>query len=314
MASSELGYYNSSGDFLQSENEILTKLNLKTGYNFKANKNTGKIDFQLHPEIYGFENKLQTIKIALSGFYSHFGKKFDWTFRVAANKYFFSGNIADFSYDSFLLSTEFFYPFKSQINLKAKTGFAYRNFNHRDANTLDMLFAEIDYVYAYNSYLKLGLGLYLEKFDLKNKYNYSLSIEDKNRGIRFGPIFRFSYARNFIFSVDYQFLIHDSDKTIYPSYDQWLRIIGGKSIIKNISAFILIDYYKRDFEYQEGNDIVDILYSPVNAENRIYLKLSFTVKDNQKLYLKAGYFDEELFYRGFSLSGWKSLIGFEIKG
>jgi len=121
-------------------------------------------------------------------------------------------------------------------------------------------------------------------------------------------------VRNFIFSFDYQFLIHDSDITVYPSYDQWIRIMAGKSIVKNLTAFILIDYYKRDFEYREVNDLTDLLYSPVNAENRIYFELSNTVKTNQKLYLKIGYFDEKLFYRDYSLSGWKGLIGFEIKG
>lgn len=314
-ASGETGYYNSSGNFLQSEEEILTRLNLKAGYNYKANKNVGKIDFQLRPEIYGFKNKLQTTKIGIDGFYSHLGKEFDWTFRIAINQYFFSGDIEDFSYDSFLLNGQILWPFKPQITIDTRAGFAYRNFNQRDALSLDILFSEIDFVYSYNSFTKLAGGLYFEKFELKKRINSFFDFaKSNNNGTRIGPIIRINHTRNFVFSLDYQFLIHDSGITNYPSYDQWLRIVGGKSIIKNLAAFILIDYYKRNFEYKTENNVTELLYSPVNVENRIFLKLSNKVKSNQKIYLKVGYFDEKLFYRDYSLSGWKGYIGFEIKG
>ena len=59
-ASGEFGYYNSSGNLLKSEQEILTRINLKAGYQYKVDKNTGQINVQLRPELYGLENKLQT--------------------------------------------------------------------------------------------------------------------------------------------------------------------------------------------------------------------------------------------------------------
>jgi len=315
IGSGETGYYNSSGNFLQSEEEILTRLNLKAGYNYKTNKNVGRINFQLRPEIYGFENKLQTTKIGLDGFYSHLEKEFDWNVRVVANQYFFSGNIADFSYDSFLLTGQILWHIKPKITIDTKAGFTYRNFNQREATSLDILFTEIDFVYSYNSFIKLTGGLYLEKFELnKNIDSFFDSANTSNQGSRIGPIIRLNHTRYFVFSVDYQFLIHDSEYTSYPSYDQWLRIIAGKNIIKNLTAFILVDYYKRNLEHKKDEDITDVLYSPVHTENRIYFKVSHTVKTNQKIYLKVGYFDENLFYRDYSLSGWKSLIGYEIKG
>ena len=86
------------------------------------------------------------------------------------------------------------------------------------------------------------------------------------------------------------------------------------NIVKNLSAFVLVDYYKRNFKYSKDDNITDLLYSPVNAENRIFFRLSNKVKSNQKIFLKIGYFDGKLFYRNYSLSGWKGYIGFEIKG
>ena len=144
IASGETGYYNSSGSFLQSEEEILTRLNLRGGYNYKVDNNTGKIDFQLRPEIYGFENKLQTTKIGIDGFYSQLGKSFDWIIRITSNQHFFSGEIADFSYDSFLLTGQIIWPINPFILMDASAGIAYRNFNQRDAASLDILFSEID--------------------------------------------------------------------------------------------------------------------------------------------------------------------------
>jgi hypothetical protein len=315
FASGEAGYYNSSGKLLQFEEEILARLNLKGGYSYKSEKNIGKFDCQLLPEIYGFENKLQTTKIGIDGFYSHLGKEFDSTIRIAAYQYFFSDEIADFSYDSFLLNGQLVWPFKPQFSIDARAGIAYRNFNQRNAVSLDIIFSEIDLVFSYNSFTKLTSGLYLEKFELKKRIDfYFESANAKNNGTRIGPIVRLNHTKNFVLNIDYQFLLHDSEYTSYPSYDHWLRIIAGKNIIKNLSAFILVDYYQRKFAYQKDENFTELLYSPINFENRIYFKLSNTIKSNQKVFLKIGYFDEKLFYRDYSLSGWKAYIGFEIKG
>ena len=314
-ASGESGYYNSSGSLLQSEEELLTRINLKAGYNYKTNNNLGQINFQLRPEIYGFENKLQTTRINVDGFFSQVRNDFDWTVRFTANQHIFTGDAADFSYDSFLINGQIVLPIESQISLDTRAGLAYRNFDHRNAVSLDIIFSEIDFIYSYNSFTKFGCGLYLEKFGLNKEINSYFSYEHtKNNGTRIGPVFKFNYTRKFVLSIDYQFLIHDSEYTTYPSYDQWLRIITGTNIIKNLSAFVLVDYYKRNFKYQKEGNITEILYSPVNAENRIFFKLSNKVKPNQKIFLKIGYFDEKLFYKNYSLSGWKGYIGFEIKG
>ena len=314
LASGEAGYYNSSGNFLQSEKDFLTRLNLNGGYKYKSDEHYGNIDFQFLPEIYGFANKLRITKIQLDAIYSHLAKEFDWSMNILANQYFFTGDLINFSYDSFILNAQIIFPVKPQISINTKFGFAYRNFNQRDAASLDIFFSEIDFIYSYSSFLKLGSGLYLEKFDLKNKYDSFFSMENKNSGSRIGPAVNLNYARSFILSLDYRFLLHDSEITIYPSYDQWLRVIAGKTIIKNLTAFMLIDYYYRNLKYNSGNDVTELLYSPVNVENRFYFKLSNEVKLNQKVYLKIGYYDENLFYRDFSLTGWKGLIGFEIKG
>jgi len=315
IASGESGYYNSSGNLLRSEEEFLTRINLKTGYNYKSDKNIGQIYFQLRPEIYGFENKLQTTRIGIDGLFSRVNKDFDWTVRLAANQHIFSGDIADFSYDSFLLNGQLTWPFYPQISIDTKAGLAYRNYDQRNVVSLDIIFSKIDFIYSYNSYTKMGCGLYIEKFRLnKSIYSYFSMGYTKNNGTRIGPAIKFNYTRKFVISTDYQFLIHDSEYTTYPSYDQWLRIIAGTNIVKNLSAFILVDYYKSNFKYQKNEYITELLYSPVNAENRIFFRLSNKVKPNQKIFIKIGYFDEKILYKNYALSGWKGYIGFEIKG
>jgi len=314
-ASGESGYYNSSGSLLEDEEELLTRINLKAGYNYKTDNNLVQINFQLRPEIYGFNNKLQTTRIGVDGFFSQARNNFDWTFRLIANKYIFSGDIADFSYDSFLINSQIILPIESHISVDTKVGLAYRNFDQRNAVSLDIMFSEIDFIFSYNSFTKVGCGLYLEKFRLSKEINSYFSIgHTNNSGTRIGPVFKLNYTRKFVISTDYQFLIHNSEYTTYPSYDQWLRIIAGTNIVKNLSVFVLVDYYKRNFKYQKEDNITELLYSPVNAENRIFFRLTKKVKSNQKIFLKIGYFDEKLFYRNYSLSGWKGYIGFELKG
>jgi len=315
LASGETGYYNSSGDFLESQSEILTRLNFKSGYIYKDEKNSGKIDFQLRPEIYGFYNKLNTTKIGIDGFYTHTGKETDWTISIAANEYIFTGDIVDFSYDSFVLNGQLVHFLEPKVSLGISGGIAYRNFDQNEAVTLDIIFFEIDYIYSKDRFTKISGGIYTEKFRL-NKKSYDLwgPKNLKNNGTRIGPVFKFNYTQKFVFSSEYRFLLHNSEYTSYPSYDQWFRILTGKSLAKGISVFLLADYYSRNFEYENSDDITELLYTPVNFENRVFIKFSNAVRNNQKIFIKIGYFDEQLFYRNYSISGWKGYIGFEIRG
>ena len=70
QASSEIGYYNSTGNYFQKEDEVLTRLNLKTGYSYKSLQKSADIDFQIRPEIYGIKNRLQSTGISLNGDYN----------------------------------------------------------------------------------------------------------------------------------------------------------------------------------------------------------------------------------------------------
>lgn len=314
-ASGETGYYSSNGDFLQSNEEILTRLNLIGGYNFQREKDQGKFEFQLRPELYGFENKLQTTKIGIDGNYSQANSIIDWALNVAANQYFFSGNISNFSYELFFFNGRIVWNYKPQTRLEVNAGYAYRNFNLRDAASLDIAFFEANSSFIYNPFLNLSIGLYAEKFKLKkNDITFLKSVKIQNTGSRFGPLLRFNFTRKFVFSCDYKFLLHNSEVTSYPSFDQWLRIIAGTNIAKNVSIFFMVDYYKKNFKYQENEETEELLYSPVNFENRFYFKLSNALSSDKKIFLKIGYFDEQLFYRNFFLSGWKGYIGFEIRG
>ena len=314
-ASCESGYYNSSGDFLQSQEEILTRLNIQGGYNYQTEKDKGNIKFQLRPEIYGFKNQLQTTKMGLDGLYSKSNKSFDWLLHLAVHQYIFTGEIADFSYDLFYFAGQLVLPFETKISLDIKTGYAYRNFNLRQTASLDIIFTQIDLLYSLNPFTNISGGIYAEKFYLKKTMNVFFdSKNNRNNGTRIGPAVKFNYTRKFVFNLDYQFLLHDSQITSYPSYDQWIRIIGGINIKKNVAVFILIDYYKKNFEYENNEIAEEMLYSPVNAENRIYLKFSNSISKNKKVFFKIGYYDEQLFYRNYSLTGWKGYIGLEIKG
>ncbi len=195
---------------------------------------------------------------------------------------------------------------------EVEAGYAYRNINTSILTNLDLYYVEGNTIHFFNPYLKAGAGMYIEKFSHSYKYNFFFQNENNiNTGWRAGPQIHMNYLKKIIFTFEYQFLVHESKITTYPSYEQWFRLLAGKTLYPGWSAFILVEYYKRHFEYPESENI-DFLYIPINTENRYFFKLAYDLNKNMEVYVKSGYFDKQLFYMGNTLSGWHGLFGIEL--
>jgi hypothetical protein len=119
--------------------------------------------------------------------------------------------------------------------------------------------------------------------------------------------------KDFVINFDYRFLIHNSQYTSYPSIENWLRLVAGKILSEKWSAFVLTDYYFRNFRTKGiAADNQGLLYTSTNFENRIYLKLGYDIADNIELYIKSGYFDENISVDKYSFEGLDISLGIEI--
>jgi hypothetical protein len=116
-----------------------------------------------------------------------------------------------------------------------------------------------------------------------------------------------------VISSDYRFLIHESKYTKNLSYEHWIRFVAGTIFLGEWSVFILADYYSRKFRLLGNPEfLINPLYSPLNLENRVYLKISRILTENLEAYSKVGYFKDNLYENEFSIEGWNFLLGIEL--
>ena len=162
--------------------------------------------------------------------------------------------------------------------------------------------------------MKFGYGLYIERFFITNEVElHGINSNYENNGWRLGPQLSLNYLKEFIVNIDYKFLLQDSKFTKDFSFEHLIRVVAGKIFFTDWSTFLLVDYnilsLKKTSDYIEG---VTPLYTPLNYENRVYLKIAYELSNNFEIFTKAGYFKDNLYENKFSLEGWNATIGIEI--
>ena len=59
-------------------------------------------------------------------------------------------------------------------------------------------------------------------------------------------------------------------------------------------------------------DILPLLYSPIDQENNLYLKVEYDLSEMFSVYIRSGYSKENFFVNDLSYSGWTVLLGLSV--
>jgi hypothetical protein len=308
------GYYTSQGAAQLNNKDFLLQLDGDLGYLYKKKNKMLAFAVRVRPELYGFSNQFKVLKFRGKGSYLHKGNTYDWGIHFVNHRFVYSGLSIEQKYNNLLLQSnlQWFRDPRTYYNISA--AYAYQSTDYYGDLHLDLIFLDGTRYKMHNRYFKVGYGLYLERFYIKHDMNLSYTFEKKsNSGWRVGPLISINYLKNFYIKFDYRFLFHFSEMTNYPSYEQRVRLVTGIIFFTDWSLFIIADYYTRNLTHKESEpEQVALLYTPINLENRIYLKVSYNLENDIELYSKFGYFKENLFYYDQNLNGWSGVIGIEI--
>ena len=314
QVNAELGFYNSKSKFLYEENDLLARLEGKIAYIYEKDNTAASFQLKVRPEFYGFKKQLASFKFRGSGEYSRREDNFDWSINLSRQLNRIINDRTIINYDVFFLQgnvTLFSIP---DLPISTNVGYAYQNVSSNAEQNLDLIFGEAKVNQVFSSYFRTGYGLYAEKFAIENKYSSGYqNINGSNSGYRVGPEVELYYLKDFIINCQYRFLFHASDATKFPSYEQWIKLVAGKILFPGVSAFILVNLYIRKFNAAETtNNRLSILYTPINQENYISFKTAYDLTDSINLYLKGGYFRENLIYNDYTFEGWNLVLAIEL--
>jgi hypothetical protein len=311
---SEIGLFRSSGYGILKEENLLARLDGFVKYKYEEDKRSAFVSLRIRPEFYSFDNTFNFIKMKAEGYYNQVEENFNWGINLTRQRNFFNDALFDLTYDVFTLVGDASWFFLGNMPLNTSGGYAYQIIKGEEEYNLDLLFLDTRIFNSLSSNLKLGYGFYIERFFIENEtFHQNTLTRNNNDGFRIGPQASLNYIKNFILNVDYRLLIHESAFTEYFSYEHWIRVVAGKIFFTDWSAFLLIDYNSFFFQKRENYiEGVSPLYTPLNLENRIYLKIAYELSDNFELYTRGGYFKDNLYEDKFSLEGWNAMIGIEL--
>ena len=308
----EIGFYNSSSSLLKNENGLLTRIEGKLSYLYETDYSSASLNVKARPELFGLNSQLTSFKFKAGGEYVRHEETFDWGINLTRQLNGINNNNIHINYDIFSLQgNATFFPVED-FPISSVIGYAYQNVSSGSEQNLDLVFGEVKANQIISSYLRLGYGLYTEKFTIENNpgNNYRAGT-GSNSGYRIGPEVELNYIKEFLINFQYRFLFHASDVTSFPSYEQWIKFVAGKILFQDVSAFILI--YLREYKNATSSaDKLSILYTPINQENYINFKTTYDLSESLNLYLKGGYFRENLIYNNYTFEGWNFVFGVEL--
>jgi len=310
----EAGSYSTSNSILKEKSDFSLRSEGDVKYNYETQSSKSFLQLKVRPEIFGISNKLYALKLKASGGFVQTYENYDWGVNFSAQNHSYSGESISANFTSYFLQTNISYPISNTSVLLPNAGYAYQNIDFNGRRSIDIIFMDLKLESSFNQYFRFGYGLYGEKFTLLNEqYLFNRSNENTNSGFRIGPQISVNYIRSLIISGEVRFLIHESKVTRYPSYEQLFRFVGGKILTEDLTLMLLIDFYTRNFTEKFSNrSESNLLYTPINLENRFYLKLSYDFDDSLELFSKVGYSKEYLYDRDLSLSGWNVSVGISL--
>ncbi|MEW6702239.1 MAG: hypothetical protein AB1298_05925 [Bacteroidota bacterium] len=309
----ESGFYRSIENFLSNENDLLFALEGKLGYKFKEENTEASFELKTRQEWFGLNKELFSFKFRGSGDLVRREENFDWGIGITRHLNRISGRSIDIDYDIFSIQGNATFYWFENAPVSVVLGYAYQNIASSIQQNHDIVFLEGKVHDVFSSFFKTGYGLYIEKFLIEGEtiVNYNKR-KESNGGVRIGPKLEIHYLKDFVVNGQYRFLFHFSDKAKPISYEHWVRLVAGKFLFSGFSTFLLIDYFWRNIKAGNDSKTINILYSPFNLENNISLKIGYELTGSLELYLKSGYFRNNLVYNNYTFAGWNFLFGIEF--
>ena len=274
----------------------LVKLNYKIKNSFRK----ASIQAYALPEFYGNDSSVKSLKLKFDANYSEKHDNITWGLNLSKKNYMFDAVGITNDYDIYFLQSFLDWNLTKTMPVKTTVGIAYQDISGTFQQKSDLLFIENRIYHYFTPYTHLSYGLYAERFSLSSSKN--------NSGWRFGPTFVINHLKHFVFNFYYKFLFHTSEATSDFSSENILRLVAGKFIAENTSAFLIADYSWRNFKYKEESDALP--YSLIDTENNIHLKIGYNLSKITELYLKSGYFNQDFLQNNLSLKGWNIIAGF----
>jgi hypothetical protein len=306
----ETGLYE---DKILRKSDIFLRLEGQTLFKYQIKDIAASLQVRAIPSYYNADSDIQSLKLFSRAMIDFTKPSYALSFEGIKRVYHFTGYFDYIRGDLQLLQIKIIAAKNRMFSLALSSGLGQEDIFTIRHYLRDMWFAELKLIHSLFKSFKINYGFYYENFLLHHDGNYDME-QNANKGMRFGPEIRFSYFSQFWITLEYRYLRHTSDLVGHNSYEGNLRVFLGKAVNSYLTILLLVDYYQRRFVLEQPNiSDINLLYSPMDMENRIYVKTVFTISDNSEFYIRFGYGKESFRQQLFHLEGWRTVVGISFK-
>jgi len=299
----ESGVFFNSLESNFSENTNVYRLQGNLRYKTKFQNSTSSFSLKIKPEIFG--DDYHSIKYAAQGDYQYNATNVLWKSLISYRNfnYIFSESSTNFSSFNFIVGSEF--DLLNNHPIQLYLGYAYQNIDFAGKRTSDYFYLDSKLKNSVTNQLSYQYGFFIENFISENN-------TIKENGWYYGPQVSLSYLKQFLLNLEYKILLISSTNLTFPSLEHRIKTIGGIRLNQKLSFFLLADLYIRDTHIKNSKSEKKVLL-PTKNENHISTKINYKFLNNLSIYLKAGYFREELLSDNSKIDGLNVIVGIELK-
>lgn len=310
--SAEGGVSHSSFGQLASQQYLLARFHGQLKYQVNSERSAWALQGNLRPDLYLAETVPSSVILQLKGEYLQQQRRYGWGvfFENQRQRLRFSGSGVDI--DIFQLGVRGNWFFRKGQILTLGLGYNYRDFTAAVDNQLDALVLSLRWSGQLGDGLRCYGGFYGENFRIRSlRRRADVAGREENNGWRYGPELGLEHKKALLLSGSYRLLLHQSEVADATALEHRVRLLFGKILTSEWSLFALFDYYFRNQSYEALADAF-LFYTPVDTENRFYLKLEKDMSTRMDAYLKIGYLSEDFTLGTLNYAGWQGTVGIEI--
>ena len=308
-ASIEAGllYRSTEIDFDNSSNiyKLLGNVKYRTTYQ----NSESSISLKFRPEIFGKNS--YALKFGTQGDYVYRTNDITWKSFITYQNFEYSLSDENYNFSSFNIITGADFELIDNIPAQVFIGYSYQDLEFINNLNSDFIYLDAKLQNFVSNYSSVSYGLFIENFISEGVSNItSKHIEAK--GWFYGPQISFNYLKAFLFNFGYKLLALNSEDLENLSFEHRVNVLGGMRLNNYFSIFIHIDFYFRQAK-QKQSETETLSLLPTKNENHITFKINYKLDNDFSVYIKSGYFRENIFSESKNLEGLNLLLGLELK-
>ena len=308
-ANIEAGFLFKSADDNLDNSVNIYKLLGNVKYRTSYQNSESSISLKFRPEIFGEDS--YALKFGAQGDYVYRTNDLAWKTFITYQNFQYSLTDDKYNFSSFNLITGADFELTNNTPAQVLVGYSYQDIEFINTLTSDFIYLDAKVQNFVSNYSSISYGVFFENFISEGVSNITLEPIEAN-GWYYGPQISFNYLKTFLFNFGYKFLLLNSDDLKNPSFEHRVNALGGIKLNESFSIFLYLDFYLREAEQKEiETETLSLL--PTKNENHITFKINYKLKNDFSVYIKSGYFRENVFFESKHLDGLNFLLGLELK-